>query len=180
LALPVAVAGKAGVEELADQSRRLFNLESPEPEAFPLQIAFNLLPYFSGSASIAYESALSAAAARLSGGIAPGFSVCWAPLFHGAAIALHVRGRGKTDADALRTVLRQQEGVTLMETELPAGTPTPATDALGSQDVFVGRIGISAELIRFWLVFDPNALEAARMVKVVENWIDQPAASVIT
>ena len=55
-----------------------------------------------------------------------------------------------------------------------------ATDALGSQDVFVGRIRNEGTLTRLWLVFDPIALDAAQMAASVENWIDKPLTSMLT
>lgn len=178
--LPVAHAGQAGVDELANQSRGLFNMESPEPDVFPLQIAYNLVPYGAILDAPSYESILSAAVGRLTEGISAAFSVVWAPVFFGAAISLHARTTSVLEVNALRNALGRQDGITLMETELPAGTPTPATDAQGSEAVFVSRIRVEETLIKLWLVFDPIQLEAARMVDVVENWIDKPASSMLT
>ena len=178
--LPASYAGQDGVDELANQARGLFNMESPEPEVFPLQIAYNLVPYGSILDAPSYESVLAASTARIAGGVSAAFSVVWAPLFFGAAISLHARTLSALDAKALRNALERQDGITLMETELPAGTPTPATDAQGSEAVFVSRIQVEDTLVKLWLVFDPIQLEAARMVDVVENWIDKPASSMLT
>lgn len=180
VSMPAAHAGQDGVEELANQSRGLFNMESPEPEVFPLQIAYNLVPYGSSQDTPSYESVLAAATARIAEGLSAAFSVVWAPLFFGAAISLHARTKSVLEVQAVRNALDRQDGITLMETELPAGTPTPATDAQGSEAVFVSRIRVEDHLIKLWLVFDPIQLEAARMVDVVENWIDKPASSMLT
>lgn len=180
VALPVALAGKAGVDELADQSRRLFNMESPEPEVFPLQVAFNLMPLAAGGRHQGYEAQLAEATRSLCQDIPVGYSVVLAPLFFGAAISLHVFTENAVDISALRSALAHQEGVTLMETDLPGGMPTPATDAADSDDVFVGRIQAEGNRVRFWLVLDPMRLEAAQMVSVVENWIEKPANSMLT
>jgi hypothetical protein len=67
-----------------------------------------------------------------------------------------------------------------MEDDHPAAMPTPATDALGSQDVFIGRIRVDDVACRLWLVFDPIALDAVQMAASVENWIDKPATSLLT
>jgi aspartate-semialdehyde dehydrogenase len=67
-----------------------------------------------------------------------------------------------------------------MEAVIPASLPTPATDAQGSQDVFVGRIRVDGDACRLWLVFDPITLEAAQMAACVENWIDKPVTSMLT
>ncbi len=179
-ALPVSVAGKVGVEELANQSRSLFNMESPDPEVFPLQVAFNLIPLGGTPDSVGYGARLAESNRRIAGGPRVGYSVVWAPVFYGAAIFLHVLGKNAVDISALRNNLVHVDGVTLMETDLPGGVPTPATDAAESDDVFVGQIMVEGNRMRFWLVLDPMRLEAAQIVSVVENWIDKPANSVLT
>lgn len=95
-------------------------------------------------------------------------------------MALHVRSQDALDLASIRTAFQHQEGITLMEDEHPAAMPTPATDALGSQDVFVGLIRSEGTLTRFWLIFDPIALDAAQMAASVENWIDKPLTSMLT
>lgn len=180
VALPAAYAGQDGVEELANQTRDLFNMESSEPEVFPLQLAFNLMPYGDPKDAPVYESALAMATTRLAEVAEVTFSVVWAPLFFGAATQLHVRTASPVGAQALREAFRHRDGVTLMESDLAAGTPTPATDAQGSESVFIGRLRAEDRRISFWLVFDPIQLEAARMVDVLENWIDKPANSMLT
>lgn len=184
VALPVSLAGKPGVDELVEQTRGLFNMESPEPAVFAQQIAFNLLPKAlekdpHGDAPD-YEQTLAATTARLANGVQVGFSAVSAPLFFGAAMALHVRSAQALDAAAIRNAFQHQEGITLMDDDHPAAMPTPATDALGSQDVFVGRIRNEGTLTRLWLVFDPIALDAAQMAASVENWIDKPLTSMLT
>jgi len=182
--LPVALAGKEGVDELVEQTRGLFNMESPEATVFPLQIAFNLVPKFRDVALAKdqpdYETQLTQAAARLTNGISVGFSAVTGPLFFGAALALHVRTVQALDIVALRNALQRQDGITLMEDDHPAAMPTPATDALGSQDVFVGKIRVENTSCRLWLVFDPITLDAVQMSASVENWIDKPATSLLT
>jgi len=178
--LPVAMAGTEGVDELVEQTRGLFNMENPEPEVFPLQIAFNVVPIAPCKDGSDAELAMSQATARLANGASIGFTVVTGPLFFGAAMALHVRTVQTLDISALRNALRHQDGITLMEDEHPAAMPTPATDALGSQDVFVGRIRVEDAVCRLWLVFDPITLDAALMAANVEIWIDKPATSLLT
>lgn len=178
--LPVAYTGKHGVEELLQQTRGLFNMESPEPEAFPSQIAFNLVPGFMAQGSTPFEMVLEDACKRLAGGCETAFGVVTAPMFFGAAVVLHIRTAEAPQATEVRAALRKHAGITLMEAELRAGDPTPATDAQGSQEVFVGRVRVTGSGVQCWLVFDPMALEAAQMVNLLENWIDKPASSMLT
>jgi aspartate-semialdehyde dehydrogenase len=176
--LPVAMAGKAGIEELANQSRSLFNLERPEPDVFPLQIAFNLMPYGAGADAAGFEARM--AGAGTGGDAQVGFSVAWAPIFYGAAIALHVLAKDAVDESVLRKALGHADGIILMDTGLAGGIPTPATDAADSDDVFLGQVRVDGKRARFWLVCDPLRLEAAQFVSAVENWIEKPANSVLT
>jgi aspartate-semialdehyde dehydrogenase len=182
--LPVAMAGKEGVDELVAQTRGLFNMESPEPEVFPLQIAFNVIPKMQVKGAPDYEMQLAQTTAKLANGALVGFTAVTGPLFFGAAMALHVLTEKALEIELLRNALQRQDGITLMEAaeigNIPAAMPTPATDAHGSQNVFVGRIQVVGESCRLWLVFDPLALEAAQIATAVENWIDKPVTSMLT
>ncbi|PIV88730.1 MAG: hypothetical protein COW48_04405 [Hydrogenophilales bacterium CG17_big_fil_post_rev_8_21_14_2_50_63_12] len=179
VALSVAMAGKVGVDELSSQTRGLFNLDAADPEIFPLQIAFNLMPLPDQD----YDAMLAEATWRLLGkSVDVSYSSIQAPMFFGAAVMLHVRTARPVELDKLRLAMTRAEGITLMENELPAGIPTPATDAAESDDVFIGRIQARAtgNHLKLWLVFDPLRLEAAQIVATVENWIDKPTNSMLT
>lgn len=177
VALSVAMAGKVGIDELSNQTRGLFNLDSLDPEVFPQQVAFNLMPLPQQD----YDAVLSESTQRLlEKSLQVGFSSLQAPMFFGAAVMLHVRTAQPVDLEQLRQALARAEGITLMETDLPAAMPTPATDAAESDDVFIGRIQSTNNHLKFWLVFDPMRLEAAQIVASVENWIDKPTNSMLT
>lgn len=174
--LPVALSGKAGIDELSGQTRGLFNLDRPDPEVFPLQVAFNLMP----TPVAGYDAALAQAAARLLDKPVA-FSSVLAPMFYGAAVMLHARCERSLALEDLRRAYARADGITLMESDLPAGLPTPATDAADSDDVFIGRIEVDeSRACRLWLVFDPLRLEAAQLAAAVENWIDKPTNSMLT
>lgn len=178
--MPVSYVGRAGVEELAAQTRGLFGMDCPDAEVFPLRIAFNLLPQVAAGGLQDFEAHLRAACSRLCAEASVQFSAVWAPLFFNAAVQLHVRAPVALDARALRAALRRRDDLVLMEADLPAAAPTPATDAQGSEAVFVGRIRDEGERVRFWLVFDPLRLESAAMLAALENWIDKRANSMLT
>jgi len=178
--LPVALAGKSGVDELVNQSRGLFNMESPDPEVFPLQIAFNVIPQMDDEAGRYSPGRLSALVRDRLPSADIGFSVTWAPLFYGAATALHARLGHQVDPADLRRALKHQEGICLMESDLPAGNPTPATDSAESADIFLGQVRAKEADVRLWLVYDPLRLEAMQMVLAVENWIEKPTNSMLT
>jgi len=178
--LPVAMAGRDGLDELVNQARGLFNMESPDPEVFPLQIAFNILPVLDGSPHRYEPSTLSESVRQQISLEQVGFSVVWAGVFYGASTALHAHLSRPLDADELRKALKHQEHICLMESDIPAGNPTPATDSAESADIFVGQIRADGNSVRMWLVYDPLRVEAVQMVAVIENWIEKPADSVLT
>ena len=178
--LPAALAGKAGLDELISQSRGLFNMESPDPEAFPLQIAFNVIPLQDEAPGRYSPQVLKTTVAALAPMQDLGFSVAWAPLLFGASTALHVRLGRPVEPAELREALGRQAGICLMESDLPAGNPTPATDSAESADIFLGQVQMSGKSVRIWLVYDPLRIEAEQMVAAVENWIEKPANSVLT
>lgn len=178
--LPVALMGKAGVDELVTQSRGLFNMEQPDPEVFPLQIAFNILPQMDGAGQRYGPASLRSALGQQRSAIPCGFSVAWAPVFYGAMTALHVRLGEEQDVELIRQALSRREGICMMESDLPAGNPTPATDSAESADIFIGQVRAEGKDVRLWLVYDPLRLEAVQMVSAVENWIEKPASSMLT
>lgn len=178
--LPVALAGKPGVDELVNQSRGLFNMEPPDPEVFPLQIAFNVIPQMDDATHRYSPGRLSAMVRDQLSLPATGFTVAWAPLFFGAATALHVRLGEPVGVMDLRQALKRQEGICVMESDIPAGNPTPATDSAESADIFLGQVRVEENNVRLWLVYDPLRLEAEQMVSAVENWIEIPINSMLT
>ncbi len=100
----------------------------------------------------------------------------WAPMFYGAALAIHgSTGRDCSRAD-LRAWLSEKAGVTVMDEALLGGVPTPYTEAQENEGVFVGRLRTeSAGGRRFalWLVCDAIRLEAAQIVNQIENLIEK-------
>jgi aspartate-semialdehyde dehydrogenase len=179
--LPVAEAGEAGVAELAAQTHALFAMESVESEVFPLRIAFNLIPQVGpilqdGSSRLEQDTCSEIKTLLSQPDLPVAVTAIWAPLFYGAGVALHVRAGAKVDLARLRQRLADQEGVTLMDTPLPGGVATPATDAQDSDAVFVSRLRSGADADRdvsMWLVIDTTRLEATRMVDCLENLIEK-------
>lgn len=179
--LPVAAAGEAGIAELAAQTRALFAMETPEPEVFPLQIAFNLIPQVDaidqdGGSAAERETAVRLGRLLGTPDLPVSVTAVWAPLFYGAALAVHATTQSAVDVEAVRARLAGHAGLTLMDSALPGGVATPATDAQDSDMVFVSRLrpgdqaGMSLDM---WLVFDLTRLEATLLVDRLENLIEK-------
>lgn len=179
--LPVAVAGEAGVAELVSQTRALFAMEQVESEVFPLRVAFNLIPQVGPmlpDASSQFETELAGEARSMLGDsdLPMAVTAIWAPLFYGAAMAVHGVVRDTMDLDTMRKRLSGLTNVTVMDAALPGGVPTPATDAQDSDTVFVGRFrreSRSDKHFSMWLVVDMVRLEASRIVDCVEKSIEK-------
>lgn len=180
-ALPVSQAGQTGIDELVGQTRSLFAMESPEAETFPLQMAFNLIPQVGAildNGASAYESMAQAEIRRLMKipDLPVSVTATWVPVFYGGALAVHGRANEDMDDTRLREWLAAWDGVTLMDTRMPGGVPSPATDAQDSENVFVGRARVmDAQPRRFamWLVMDMARLEAARIMDELEILIEK-------
>ncbi len=177
--LPVSLAGQAGVDELAGQTRALFAMDTVEPEVFPLRIAFNLIPVAGarGEAGLGgFEQALAGALRELHGDCVTMVSALWCPVFYGGALSLHVRLDRPVDLAGLRQRIATTPGLTLFDVDLPGGVPTPASDAQDSDSVFVGRLQeTDAHACSAWLVFDVDRLEAAAMLDALEIMIEKKA-----
>lgn len=179
IGLPVAAHGQEGIEELSRQSRALFALEAVEAESFPVQIAYNLLPQVGDidpAGSSAYEDRLLRRLGQVYGATTTlQFTAAWLPTFHGAVIDLHGCSPLPLDLTAARSRIQRVPGILLMDAGYPGGAPTPATDAVDSTDVALGRLRSSPQEHRcfsLWLTFDYSRLQAQQLCRGLEKTIE--------
>lgn len=179
--LPVASFGQQGINELVEETRALFAMESRESELLAVPIAFNLVPQ-SGASETLKDSTLeldtiAALRSRLGKAeLAVTVTALWAPVFYGVSISLHVGLSSDAGLDALQACLARAEGVVLMDSDLPGVVPTPVTDAQESEAVFAGRLRLAGNQPRraaLWLVADMARLEAAKIVDSLEKLIEK-------
>lgn len=172
--LPLAALGKAGLDELAHQTQALFAMQPVESQVLPVRMAFNLLPV-SAFAGLERETALIGDLRAMLGlpALPMQASMAWVPVFHGGSAFAQVRARRAMSASEVRQMWEGVEGLTVMDEAIPGGVPTPATDTVDSDSVFVGRIQVSpddATLLSCWLCFDHPRLEAARIASALAEW----------
>jgi len=156
---PVSIAGRAGIDELSEQSRHLLSGVTPESRIFPQRIAFNHIPqvgdFVSGGRTRGewlIESQLRSVLELPDLPIAVTSVVT--PTFFGQACAVHVETERALDAVAAAALLRQAPGLLLSE-ELP-GYPTLA-DVIGSEATHVGRVRDDLTVpygLALWVVID--------------------------
>ncbi|VXB85608.1 aspartate-semialdehyde dehydrogenase [Pseudomonas sp. 8O] len=157
--LSISTLGRSGVQELARQTAELLNGRPLEPKTVDRQIAFNLLAQVGevddqGHAQL--EKRLAAEIRQLlSLPELPVAATCaLVPVFFGDSLALGVYADSDIDISAVQQLLEVAQGIELVE----AGDyPTAVGDAVGQDQVYVGRIrrGVSdPRQLNLWIASD--------------------------
>ena len=141
----VSGAGRSGMEELGRQTAELLNFHSVEPEKFPAQIAFNVIPHIDVFLDNGYtreEMKMVWETRKIleDDSIQVNPTCVRVPVFYGHSEVVHIETRDRIDAATARTLLEQAEGVVVVDERKPGGYPTPVGHAAGKDPVFVGRI----------------------------------------
>jgi aspartate-semialdehyde dehydrogenase len=158
----VSGAGRSGMDELGKQTAALLNFQSAEPQKFPKQIAFNVIPHIDDFQPNGYtkeEMKLVWETRKIleDDTIQVNPTAVRVPVFYGHAEAVHIETRGKISAERARELLEQAPGVVVRDQREAGGYPTPVSEAAGKDPVFVGRIreDISHERgLDMWVVSD--------------------------
>lgn len=158
---PVSTADQAGIEELSEQIRALFNGRSVEPKVFPHRIAFNLIPQVGellAGGDSRFERQVSAQTRRLldRSDLPISVSSVWVPTFYGHGYAVNVETETPLSAEQARALLREAPGVMLVDEAAANEYPT-AADAVGTEAIFVGRIrddSSAPNALNLWVAID--------------------------
>ncbi len=178
----VSGTGKAAIEELAGQTARLLNGKPADPEVYPKQIAFNVLPHIDSFQDNGYtreemkmvwetQKILSDETVLVNP------TCVRVPVFFGHAEAVHIETRDPISAEAARALLEAAEGVVVIDQHEAGGYPTPVSDSAGQDPVFVGRIRADISHPRglnLWVVAD-NVRKGAALnsVQIAEILLSQ-------
>ncbi|PJK13394.1 aspartate-semialdehyde dehydrogenase [Lysobacteraceae bacterium NML120232] len=177
----VSGAGRSAMEELGRQTAQLLNFQGAEPEKFPVQIAFNLIPHIDEFLDNGYtreEMKLVWETRKILGddSIQVNPTAVRVPVFYGHSEAVNVETRAPVTAEAVRELLRQAPGVEVVDEPRDGGYPTPVTHASGQDPVYVGRIRQDQShprAINLWIVADNirkgAALNAVQIAELVAN-----------
>ncbi|MDQ2703270.1 MAG: aspartate-semialdehyde dehydrogenase [Pseudomonadota bacterium] len=175
----VSGTGRRALEELGRQTAGLLNFQSVEPEVYPVQIAFNVIPHggdFLDNGYTSEEMKLVWETRRILGddSIAVNATVVRVPVFYGHSEAVAIETREKISATAARELLRQAPGIEVVDDPVAGGYPTPVTHASGRDPVYVGRIREDLSHPRglnLWIVADNirkgaalNAVQIAELI----------------
>jgi aspartate-semialdehyde dehydrogenase len=175
----VSGTGRKALEELGKQTAALLNFQDAEPEVYPVQIAFNVIPHggdFTDNGFTTEEMKLVWETRKILGddSIRVNATVVRVPVFYGHSEAVNIETRDKLDAAAARKLLEAAPGVEVVDEREPGGYPTPVTHASGRDPVYVGRIREDfshPRALNLWVVSDNirkgaalNAVQIAELV----------------
>lgn len=141
----VSGTGKQAMLELETQSAALLNLKPIDCKVYPKQIAFNVLPHIdvfldSGYTKEEMKMVWETRKIMMDDDIQVNPTAVRVPVFYGHSEALHIETREFIDADAAREILQSAPGITVVDERKGGGYPTAATEAAGTDAVYVGRI----------------------------------------
>ncbi|MCL1122350.1 aspartate-semialdehyde dehydrogenase [Shewanella seohaensis] len=156
----VSGTGKKAIEELAKQCTKLLQGLPADAEVYPKQIAFNVLPQIDKFMDNGYtkeEMKMVWETQKIFGDdeILVNATAVRVPVFYGHSEAVHIETRQVADAEDIKALLRDAEGVVLFESD--DEYPTAVTHAAGTDPVYVGRVrkDIShSHGINLWVVSD--------------------------
>lgn len=175
----VSGGGRSALEELGRQTGALLNFQDPDPQRFPVQIAFNLIPHideFLDNGFTKEEMKLVWETRKILGddNIQVNPTAVRVPVFYGHSEAVNVETRVKLGAAEARALLENAPGVEVVDDRAPGGYPTPVTHASGTDPVYVGRIREDLSHPRglnLWIVSDNirkgAALNAVQLAELV-------------
>ena len=176
----VSGSGTAAVNELAKQTAELLNGRDAEYEVYPRQIAFNALPHIDKFLDNGYTK--------------EEMKMCWEtrkifedesidvsatcvriPVFFGHSEAVQVETLEYISETEVRNLLKQAEGITVIDERRDGGYPTAVHESAGSDSVFIGRIRQDISLengLSLWVVSD-NVRKGAALnsVQIAEELI---------
>ena len=157
----VSGTGKKAIDELHNQTKAILNFLEPETNVYPHRIAFNCLPQIDVFLDNGYtkeEMKMVKETQKIleDDSIAITATTVRVPVFFSHSESVNVETRNPISPDAVRALLEDAPGVTVIDD--PARNLYPmAIDAAGRDETFVGRIRADESIpngINLWVVSD--------------------------
>ena len=156
----VSGAGKPAMDELFNQTKGVFVHDQAKPEQFTKKIAFNVIPHidvFMDDGSTKEEWKMRVETKKI---LDPNINLVAhcvrVPVFIGHSEAVFVECKKEIDEKNVRNLLRESQGVTVIDHRADEGYVTP-DEVAGEDDVYVSRIRKDPSVkngIAFWCVGD--------------------------
>ena len=172
-------AGKAGMDELWNQTRGIFVNDTPTPHEFTKQIAFNVIPHiddFMEDGRTREEWKMEVETKKVLDPDIELVATCVrVPTFVGHAEAVHIEMAGALSAEDATALLRESPGLMVVDKRDDEGYITPI-DCVGDWATFVSRIREDKTVehgLAFWCVSDNlrkgSALNAVQIAEELIN-----------
>ena len=176
----VSGAGRAGMDELFNQTRQVYVNDPIQPDIFTKRISFNVIPHidkFMDDGSTKEEWKMVVETKKI---LDPNISVIATcvrvPVFIGHAEAVHLEFENPIDEDMAREVLSAAPGVVVVDHRADEGYVTPEESAT-EDDVYVSRIRTDPTVengIAMWVVSDNLRKGAAlNTVQIAEALVER-------
>jgi aspartate-semialdehyde dehydrogenase len=156
----VSGSGKAGMDELFEQSRNIFVGDASEPVKYPKQIAFNVIPQcdvFLDDGSTKEEWKMVVETKKI---LDPSIKVTATcvrvPVFVGHSEAVNIEFEREISADEAREIMREAPGLMVVDKHEDGGYVTPV-ECVGDYATFVSRIREDPTVehgLSIWVVSD--------------------------
>jgi aspartate-semialdehyde dehydrogenase len=139
----VSGAGKAGMDELFEQSRNIFVGDSNAPVKFTKQIAFNVIPHagdFLDDGSTTEEWKMVVETKKILDPKIKLTATCVrVPVFVGHSEAVNIEFERELSADDAKSILREAPGIMLVDKREDGGYVTPV-ECVGEYATFISRV----------------------------------------
>jgi aspartate-semialdehyde dehydrogenase len=156
----VSGAGKAGMDELFEQSRNIFVGDSNEPVKFTKQIAFNVIPHidsFLDDGSTKEEWKMVVETKKILDPRIKVTATCVrVPVFVGHSEAINIEFENELSAADAQNILREAPGIMLVDKREDGGYATPV-ECVGEYATYVSRVRDDSTVdngISLWCVSD--------------------------
>ncbi|MBL6671565.1 MAG: aspartate-semialdehyde dehydrogenase [Alphaproteobacteria bacterium] len=153
-------AGKAAMDELFNQTRGIYVNDPVQPELFTKQIAFNAIPHidkFLDDGFTKEEWKMTAETKKILDPAIELVAHCVRiPVFIGHSEAVFIETEKPMTEKAVRNLLRESDGITVIDQRADEGYVTPH-EAAGEDAVFISRIRKDPTIengMVFWCVSD--------------------------
>jgi aspartate-semialdehyde dehydrogenase len=153
-------AGKAGMDELFEQSRAIFVGDAVEPKKFTKQIAFNVIPHidvFLDDGSTKEEWKMVVETKKILDSKIKVQATCVrVPVFVGHSESINLEFENELSAEAAQEILREAPGVMLVDKREDGGYVTPI-ECVGDGATYVSRVRDDPTIengIALWCVSD--------------------------
>ncbi len=153
-------AGKAGMDELFEQSRAIFVGDPVEPRKFTKQIAFNVIPHidvFLDDGSTKEEWKMVVETKKIMDPAVKVVATCVrVPVFVGHAEAIHLEFEKEISAAQAQEILREAPGCMLVDKREDGGYVTPV-ECAGDSATYISRVREDSTVengLALWCVSD--------------------------